>query len=61
MEYHLLTLIWVAGWGEGVILLPCQFSVNNSKTIKAATLTFCSIQVHFIREIRVEFGIPNVP
>ena len=37
------------------------FSLNNSKTIKAVTLEFCSIQQHFIRNIRAKFGISNLP
>ena len=31
------------GGGRGVVL-PCWFSLNNSETVKAVTLTFCSIQ-----------------
>ena len=34
----LLTLIWVGG-----VILPCWFSLNNSETVKATTMTFCSI------------------
>ena len=34
-----VTLIWV----EGVILPPCWFSLNNSETVKAVNLAFCSI------------------
>ena len=33
--------------GGGEILLPCWFSLNNSETVKALTLAFCSIQKHF--------------
>ena len=29
--------------------------------VKAVTLAFCSIQKHFIRDIRAIFGIPNSP
>ena len=36
------------------------FSHNNSETVKAVTLAFCRIQYHFIRDICVEFGIPNL-
>ena len=32
------------GVGGGIILPPCWFSLNNSETVKAATLEFCSIQ-----------------
>ena len=68
----LLTLIWVkggggggcgrvgggggGGGGGGVILRLCWFSLNNSETIKAAALVFCSIQEHFIWDIRAKFG-----
>ena len=31
------------GVGEGVILPPCWFCLNNSETAKAVTLAFCSI------------------
>ena len=40
---------------------PGWFSFNNSETVKAVTLTFCSIQYHFITDIRAKFGIPNFP
>ena len=51
-----LTLIWV---GVG---LPssCWFSLNNSETLKAVTLAFCSIQWHFIRDIRSKFHISSL-
>ena len=39
----------------------CWFSRHNSETVKAVTLAFCSLQLHFIRNIRVKFGIPNSP
>ena len=32
---------------------------NNSETVKAVTLAFCSIRQHFIRDIPAKFGIPN--
>ena len=35
-------------------------SQNNSKTVKAVTLAFCSIQQHSIRNIRARFGIRNL-
>ena len=35
------------------------FSLNNSETVKAITLLFCSIQYHFIRDVHVKFRIPN--
>ena len=38
---------------------PCWFSLNNLETIKAITLAFCSIQQHFIRDIRAKFDISN--
>ena len=37
----------LVGGGAGGILLPCWFSLNNSETVKAVTLAFCSIQKHF--------------
>ena len=55
-----LTLIWVRRGGEGVILPPSWISLNNSKTVKAATLEFCSIQLHSIRDIHATFGIHNL-
>ena len=47
----------LGGWGWGLVILPAPpppgcFSLNNSKTVKAATLEFCSIQEHSIRDIR---------
>ena len=45
--------------GGRVILPPCWFSLNNSETVKAVTLAFCSIQQHFIKDVRAKFGIPN--
>ena len=53
-----LTLIWVEG-----IDLPTPASVislNNSKTLNAVTLEFCSIQLHSIRDIHAKFGIHNL-
>ena len=37
------------------------FSLNNSETVKAVTLAFCSFQYLFIRDIHAKFGIPNLP
>ena len=66
-----LTLIWVDGWGGkwgGVgwgggnfTPSPCWFFLNNSETVKAETLAFCSIQLHLIRDVRAKFGIPYLP
>ena len=43
----------------GRVNLPlCWFSFNNSETVKAVTLAFCSIQYHFIRDYGAKFGIP---
>ena len=39
--------------------LPSWFSLDNSETVKAVTLTFCSIQQLFIRDIHAKFGSPN--
>ena len=53
-----------AGWGgggNGVILLFCWVSLNNSELVKAVILAFSSIQKHFIREIHAKFGITNLP
>ena len=41
-------------------LPPCWFSRNKSKTVKAVTIAFCSIQELFIRDILAKFGIPNL-
>ena len=38
-----------------------MFSLNNSETVKVATLAFCSIQLHLIRNIRAKFDIPYLP
>ena len=46
-----LTLIW--GEGGGGILPPGWFFCNNSKTVKAVTLAFCS-------EILLETFVPNL-
>ena len=56
-----LTQIWA---GEVILPLsplPCWFSLNNSETVKAATLEFCSIQLHLIRDVLAKFGIPYSP
>ena len=48
------------GGAEGVILpQPGWFYLSNSETVKAVTLVFCSIQNHFIRDIRAKFRISN--
>ena len=44
-----------------VILLPNCFSLNNSETMKAVTLAFCSVRQHFIIDIRAKFAVPNLP
>ena len=36
---------------------PCWFSLNNSETVKAATLAFCSIPQTFIKDVHAKFGI----
>ena len=38
---------------------PSWFSLNNSKTVKAVTQKFCSMQWHSIRDICAKFGIHN--
>ena len=51
----------VGGGGRRVYFyLPCWFSLSNSETVKAVTLAFCSIQLHFVRNIRAKFDIPNL-
>ena len=42
-------------------LSTCWFSLNNSEMKNAVTLVFCSIQYHFIRDIRANLGILNSP
>ena len=44
-----------------LILHTCWFSLNNSETVKAATLALCSIQLHLIRDVRAKFGFPYSP
>ena len=36
---------------ERIVQTVCWFSLNNSETVKAATLAFCSIQLHLIRDV----------
>ena len=48
-----LNLIWVGGGRGG--------GNNNSETVKAVTLAFCSIRQHFIRDACAKFGIPCLP
>ena len=52
--------VHVCVWEEGNFTHhpPCWFPLNNLETIKAVTLAFCSIQYHFIRDVRAKFGIP---
>ena len=45
----------------GSSFAPSWFSLNNSKTVKAVTLEFCSIQQHSIGEIRAKFSVYNSP
>ena len=45
----------------GIFTNPCQFSLNNSETVTAVNLAFCSIQSHFIKDVRGKCGIPNLP
>ena len=59
----------MGGWGGGIegrgrrviLSLPTASwsSLNNSKTVKAVTLEFCSIRLNSIREIHPKFGIHN--
>ena len=39
--------------------LPCWFSFNNSEKLNAVTLAFCSIQLHFFRDIPAKYGNLN--
>ena len=41
--------------------LPCWFSLNYSEKVQAATLAFCSIPEHFIRNVCAKFAIPYSP
>ena len=52
-QIYILNLIWV------FYTRPCWVSLNNSKTIKAVPLLFCSIQQYFIKAIIAKFGIPK--
>ena len=47
----------------GVILPPppCWFFLNHSEKVKAVTLVFFSIQLHFIKDISAKFVITNLP
>ena len=54
-------LALIRGRGANFTLFPCWFSLNNSETVKAVTLAFCSILQHFVGDIRAKFGIPNLP
>ena len=50
--------------GRGRVILtppPSWFSLNNSKTVKAVTLEFRSIQEHSITDIIAKFSIHNSP
>ena len=40
---------------------PCWFFLNNSETVKAVTVEFCSIQYHLIKDICAKFGISKLP
>ena len=51
----------LGGNGNGFTTPPCWFSLNNSETVQAVTLAFCSFQQIFIRDICAKFGIPNLP
>ena len=42
-------------------LPPCWFSLCNSETVKAATLAFCNILLHVIKDVCAKFGIPYLP
>ena len=43
----------------GVKFTPCWFSLDNSETVKAVTVTFCSIQEDFVQHICAKCSIPN--
>ena len=68
MNWYLLslTLFPPGGGGGGVKITPLPpnwfwLSLNNSKTVRAVTLEFCSIQQYFIEDICAKFGIHNLP
>ena len=47
--------------GGGNFTPPLSWiSLNNSKTVKAVTLDFCSVQLNSIRDIHAKFGIHNL-
>ena len=52
---------WLFNPNLGDLFKPCWFNLNTSETVEAVTLAFCSIQYHFIRDIRAKFGICNLP
>ena len=63
---YVCVCVCVCGGGGGVRLVNlstphCWFSLNNWESVKAVTLTFCSIQQLFIRDIRAKIGIANSP
>ena len=45
-------------WGN--ITIPCQFSLDNSETVKAVSLAFSINQEHIIRDIRAKSAILNL-
>ena len=51
---------WGGREGAGGFYHPSWVSLNNTETVKAVTLAFCSIQLLFIRDIRAKFGNPNL-
>ena len=52
--------VWGGGGGQGGFYHPSWVSLNNSETVKAVTLVFCSVRLLFIRDIRAKFGNPNL-
>ena len=49
----------MGGWGV-ILPLPQLDFPYNSKTVKAVTLDFCSVQLNSIRDIHAKFGIHNL-
>lgn len=46
-------------WWWDILILPCQFSLNNSETVTTVNLAFNSIKFLFIRDLHAKFSISN--
>ena len=56
-----ITWNWTLVRDGGNFTPSCWLSINNSETVKAVTLAFCSIQQHLIRHVCAKFGISSSP